>query len=489
MWRGCAEPSLLLLFLAILLAWGRPVLADAPIEIGRTIFVVNDVQGRLGEEQPKRVVLNDDVLYQEDIITADQAETIMEFRDGSTFEVGPGATVRIDSFVFNPDEGVSHKAVSVGRGVFRYISGLAAKDQDTRISTGNGVLAVRGSVVAGIVDPDVPHFVYVGDGSAVFSNDAGSTELRPGQAVAVPSRNTTVMRPETMPPAIAAQALQAIERRLPRRDVLRNRPPPSEAWLKRAGAANLIPVGEQLQRQSASRSLSALAAVAARSSIAAELGLLVEGHRRNLFDGAQNKRTPEQQAFISAAARQIPTAPTLIARTTAQSGALHRSASLAGTRVVMSGVAAAAPSPDVMNRVASNAVRVNPAAAPVIRQATPAALQPPHAGGAVPPSRVRTGEKKPPRDLGGGASAAQPRPASPIPDSRRPPGPVGQASAPRPANPPERSRRPAQRLRAPLPRLAAKPVRQVTRPPIAKTSPRKLPARQRRQGTAPTPLR
>ena len=159
-----------------------PALADAPIEIGRTIFVAKDVQGRMGEEQPKRILVNDDVLYQEYILTADQAETIMEFRDGSTFEVGPGAVVRIDSFVFNPDEGISHKAVSVGRGVFRYISGLSAKEQDTKISTGNGVLAVRGSVVAGIVDPDVPDFVYVGEGSAVFSNNASSTELRPGHA-------------------------------------------------------------------------------------------------------------------------------------------------------------------------------------------------------------------------------------------------------------------------------------------------------------------
>ena len=486
--RGCAEPSLLLLFLAVLLAWAEPALADAPIEIGRTIFVANDVQGRLGEEQPKRVVVNDDVLYQEYILTADQAETIMEFRDGSTFEVGPGAVVRIDSFVFNPDEGIGHKAVSVGRGVFRYVSGLTAKEQDTRISTGNGVLAIRGSVVAGIVDPDVPDFVYVGEGSAVFTNDAGSTGLQPGQAVAVPSRTTTVMRSETMPPAVAAQALQAIERRLPQRDVLRNRPPPSEAWLKRAGAANLLPVAEQ-QRQMAPPSPSALSAIAARSSIASELGLLVEGHRRGLFDGAQSKRTPEQQAFIAAATRQIPAAPMLIARTTTQSGALHRSSSLAAARVVMSGVAAAAPSPDVANRVATNAVRVNPAAVSVIRQTMPAAFQTPHAGEAVPPDRARTGEKKLSAKIGSVAPPPPTRPVPHIPESRPSPAPGGQASASRRAKPPEPARAAAQRPRAPQSRPAAMPVRQITRAPIAKIPARKLPVRDRRQGAASAPSR
>jgi mannose-6-phosphate isomerase-like protein (cupin superfamily) len=158
--------------------------------------------------------------------------------------VGPGAAVRIDAFVFNPDESVSRKVVSVGHGVFRYISGLTANQQDTKILTSNGALAVRGSVAAGIVDAEVPNFIYVGEGNAVFTNDSGSTDLRPGDAIAVPSRTTAVMRPEAMPPAIAAQALQAIERRLPRRDVLRHRPPPDEAWLKRVGGANLLPVAE-----------------------------------------------------------------------------------------------------------------------------------------------------------------------------------------------------------------------------------------------------
>src|SRR6202140_4191096 len=154
---------------ALLALWfgcGPIAAAEAPIEIGRTIFVVNDVEGKTGEAEPKRVVVNENVLYEEDIITAAEAETIMEFRDGSTFEVGPGAVVRIDSFVFNPDESVSRKTVSVGRGVFRYISGIAANEQDTKISTGNGVLAIRGSVVSGIVDPELPTFVYVGEGAA-----------------------------------------------------------------------------------------------------------------------------------------------------------------------------------------------------------------------------------------------------------------------------------------------------------------------------------
>lgn len=466
--------------------------ADAPIEIGRTIFVVNDVEGKLGEADAKRVVVNENVLYEEDIITADQAETIMEFRDGSTFEVGPGARVRIDSFVFNPEESVSRKAVSVGRGVFRYISGIAADEQDTKISTGNGVLAIRGSVVSGIVDPEVPTFVYVGEGAATFTNDAGSTDLQPGAAIAVPSRTVPVMRSAAMPPAIAAQALQAIERRLPPRDVLRNRPQPDPAWLRRAGAANLLSVAEQARRQGAAPARP-LPAASGPSPIARELGLLVEGHRRNLFDGAQTARTPEQQAFIAEATRTVPNAPILVARSTIQAGALHQSARLAGTAVVIRGVAAAAPSAEVVTRIATAAVRANPAAAPVIAQNATAGLpgparariamqlskaaaeaKKPQAGIANPPARPAASGRASERQKAVGAG----RPPLRQEAERRPPAsrpqPIERASAARPGGAPAAARP------TPRPQAAVRPPparKQIsTRPTPKKPPPHKQPS-------------
>jgi fructose-specific component phosphotransferase system IIB-like protein len=401
-------------FAAAWLAGTGIALADAPIEIGRTIFVVNDVQGRMGEAEPQRITLNENVLYEEDIITADKAETIMEFRDGSTFQVGPGAVVRIDSFVFNPEESVSRKAVTVGRGVFRYVSGIAANEQETKVSTGNGVLAVRGSVVSGIVDPEVPAFFHVGEGAAVFTNDAGSMEMRPGHAIAVPSRTTPVMRPDAMPPAVAAQALQAIERRLPPREVLRNRPPPTEAWLRRAGAANLLPVAEQARALNAAAGPRPLSGASGPSPIARELGLLNEGHRRNLFNGAQTVRTPDQQAFIAQAARTVPGAPAVLTRSTALASSLHQSARLAGTKIVIHGITKAAPSPEVLTQVASAAVRADPTAAPIITQTATAAYQGPDRARLAAQLGKATAEAKktPPRSA---IPVSAPVPAPPAP--------------------------------------------------------------------------
>ena len=155
--------------------------------------------------------------FEEDITTGDDAKAVIEFRDGSTFEIGPDAAVRIDSFIFNPEESTSHKALQVTRGVFRYVSGYVASDQNTQITTPDGQMGIRGSVAEGIVDPAVPDFVYLGEGSATFTNSAGSSALQPGNSIAVPSAATPPMAAEAMPAPVAAQALQAIESRLPPR--------------------------------------------------------------------------------------------------------------------------------------------------------------------------------------------------------------------------------------------------------------------------------
>jgi len=341
-------------------------------DIGRSVIVVNDVDGQLGDAPAKHVQVNDDILFQEDITTGDAAKAVIEFRDGSTFEMGPNAAVRIDSFIFNPEESTSHKALQVARGVFRYVSGYVSSDQNTQITTPAGAMTIRGSVAEGIVDPSIPDFLYLGEGNATFSNSAGSSPLVPGDSIAVPSATTQPMAASAMPAPVAAQALQAIENRLPPRSDLANRSPADDAWLKQAGAADLVPVAEQ-QRQQAATIARPLPAGAGPGRLAGELSLLTEANRLDLFNGRQATRTPEQQAFLARAAREHPDAPTLLRRFDAQSRTLHSATMDRGTNFVLRGVGHSAASVDVMRRVIAASVHANPsAAASIQRRATEA---------------------------------------------------------------------------------------------------------------------
>jgi hypothetical protein len=341
----------------------------APAQIGRSILVVKDVDGQLGDAPAHRLKINDDIVFSEDITTGADAKTVIEFRDGSTFEIGADAVVRIDSFIFNPEESTSHKAVQVTRGVFRYVSGYVASDQDAKITTPAGEMGIRGSVVEGIVDPSIPDFVYVGEGIATFTNGAGTSDLVAGGSIAVPSATTPPMAAAAMPAAIAAQAVQVIERRLPPRSSFEGRPD-NEAWLKQAGTADLVPAADQrrLQTPVAPRPLPA---PPARGSLAGELGLLTEGNRVNLFHGGQAPRTPEQTAFLTRAAHDNPNAAAVMQRYQLQARTIHQASMTAGTALVIRGVGRVAPSVDVMRRVTDASVRANPIAATAIaRHAT-----------------------------------------------------------------------------------------------------------------------
>jgi hypothetical protein len=356
-------------------------------QIGRSIFIANDVDGKTGDTPAKKIAVNDDVMFEEDITTGSDAKAVLEFRDGSTFEVGPDAAVRIDSFVFNPEESTSHKALSVTRGVFRYVSAYVASDQETKITTPSGSMGIRGSVAEGVVDPAVPDFLYLGEGRATFTNSAGSSTLQPGNSIAVPSAATPPMAPEAMPVPVAAQALQAIESRLPPRAALASRPAADDAWLKRAGAADLVPAAEQQRAQQAAAISRPLPSVTGHGRLAGELGLLTEANRLQLFNGRQATRTLEQTAFLARAARENPNAVVVMRRFNAQSAATHRAAMTAGTEFVIRGVGHAARSAEVMRRVTAASVRANPGAAALINRHAGEAYRGPDRGGLTRPVR------------------------------------------------------------------------------------------------------
>lgn len=345
----------------------QPAAGSGPIDIGRSTVVVNDVDGQFGDAPAKHIAVNDDIVFQEDITTGDGAKAVVEFRDGSTFELGPNTAVRIDSFIFNPEESTSEKTVKVAKGVFRYVSGYVASEQNTQLVTPAGAMAIRGSVAEGIVDPGVPDFVYLGEGAATFTNSAGNTPLQPGNSIAVPSAQTQPMAASAMPAPVAAQALQAIENRLPPRADLANRSPEDEAWLKRVGTADLVPVAEQ-RRLEAATAARPLPTVAGPGALAGELSLLTEANRLDLFNGRQTARTPEQAAFLVRAAREHPGAATVLRRFDTQSRALHAATMDRGTSFVLRGVGHAAPSADVMRRVTAASVRANPRAAATIER-------------------------------------------------------------------------------------------------------------------------
>jgi hypothetical protein len=299
---GTLLKSAVALVLALLVGAAPPLRAEPvseKIEVGRSALVINQVIGKFGEAEPAPINLDDQVLFNEDISTGAAAKTVVRFRDGSTFAMGPDAVARIDSFVFNPEESVSHKTVTVTQGVFRYISGIAAKDQNTEIKITSGTMSIRGSVVSGVVTPGVPPLLFVAEGSASFTNASGSSDVAAGQGIAVPSASTPPMNPANLPPAVIAQALSVIEPLLPPPQTQSSLTPPNIQILGQQGRLNLVPVATQQALQAGAAAPPPLRGNSPATTLSRALPLLNQANTVGLLNASQSSPTPQQQAFLN----------------------------------------------------------------------------------------------------------------------------------------------------------------------------------------------
>ena len=161
--RSSWRAAVALVLLAALGGLAGPSMAaatpDLPL-IGRSAVVTNDVESQLPTSpERKKVVVNEDVFLNETVYTVSDSAMVVEFRDGSTLELGPDAVFTIDKLVFNPEKSTTEKAVNIIQGTFRYVSGFAVDKQTVDIKTPSGTLGIRGSVVVGLVDIKAPVFI------------------------------------------------------------------------------------------------------------------------------------------------------------------------------------------------------------------------------------------------------------------------------------------------------------------------------------------
>ncbi|GFZ92313.1 hypothetical protein GCM10011497_22870 [Elstera cyanobacteriorum] len=220
-----------------------------PKVVGRAAIVQDVVKGRttLTDE---RVIKLDDILFaQEQVVTGPKSKALIEFRDGTTLELGPNGALTIDKMVFDPEGGKKDKAVSISRGLFRLVSGAAAPDSSTTIKTPSGTIGIRGSLIAGVVPSDAnqPTVFVGGSGNFTVTNGAGTTSFTGGQAVAVSGRNQAPTPPGRVPDVVAGAVVQSISSTLGTTPP--STPPASPGTQQAMNLANTVPATQQQQQQ------------------------------------------------------------------------------------------------------------------------------------------------------------------------------------------------------------------------------------------------
>lgn len=237
------HPLYILAVSLVLLGFGLPShTAFAQQRVGVDSGVNPSATGIPPGALPRRLVLGQDVVFNERITTEQQGQTQVLFVDESTLSVGPNANMVIDQFVYDPTAGTGKLVASLGRGVFRFVGGkLSKQDNAVTLRTPTATIGIRGGVV--LIDQAANghlevEFVY-GKGVTITGlNGASQTIYRPGFAVSVAGPGAAPSDPGPAPPGFGAGALAQLDGHIGSSG---GAPAvPTEATVTNSGIANVI---------------------------------------------------------------------------------------------------------------------------------------------------------------------------------------------------------------------------------------------------------
>jgi trimeric autotransporter adhesin len=166
---------------------------------------------------PRRLVIGQDIVFNERITTETSGQTQVLFVDESTLSIGPNANMVIDQFVYNPNTGTGKMLASVTRGVFRFVGGkLSKQDNAVAFRTPAATIGIRGGVI--LVNQAANGALEVifeyGKGVTVTGrNGVSQTVFRPGFEVRVSKPGASPSDPAPAPRGSAAALLAHLDGR------------------------------------------------------------------------------------------------------------------------------------------------------------------------------------------------------------------------------------------------------------------------------------
>ena len=161
-WKmGSAEAASALA--ALLLSLVAVQSAQAADKVGVAAAVKPEATSQPPGGETTTLNIGKSVLYNERIDTSSSGVVQVLLLDGSTFTVGPGSSLVIDKFVYNPSSGKGALVASFSKGALRFVGGkLSKQEQGIAVKTPAGALTVRGGIALIKVNgPNQAWFVFV----------------------------------------------------------------------------------------------------------------------------------------------------------------------------------------------------------------------------------------------------------------------------------------------------------------------------------------
>lgn len=235
-----------LLLVSSLIALSQPSTAAEAVRVGMASSVKEDVSAINEGAAPRPLAIGEDVFFNERVVTTKTSSAVLQFRDRSTLEVGPNATLIINKSVYNPVESVSEKTITVVAGAFRFVSGVAVKSSQTDIRTPAGTLGIRGSIVIGTVSDQGDVALMPVQGTPSWTNASGTRPVPQGGALVATRSTGQTFTTAQVPASFAAIVRQVMTQLGVNPPVLQNFSPAQKAANARD---HLVSVNQQNQLQ------------------------------------------------------------------------------------------------------------------------------------------------------------------------------------------------------------------------------------------------
>ncbi|MDA1097905.1 MAG: FecR domain-containing protein [Proteobacteria bacterium] len=182
-----------LVFAAIVALTLQPVLAQAQVAVGNANKIVSGVRG-VWQSNTRTLNLKDEVFSNEQVNTDADSAARFIFRDDTLLSIGASSSVTLDKFVFDNDASKSQVALSMSKGVMRFVSGNLPKNLYS-IRTPAALIGIRGTILVITVALNGVTSVSVIEGAATVTalgttttvNAGFSTSVTPGAPPAPPT--------------------------------------------------------------------------------------------------------------------------------------------------------------------------------------------------------------------------------------------------------------------------------------------------------------
>jgi hypothetical protein len=184
-------PPRLVRLLGVLVLAAMPLTVQAAEDQARVGFVdkVEKEASVVSGESATAAIVGTSVHMNDELRTGAEGRLQVTFRDNTVLTLGENASVVVNRYVYDPDQGVGETVLQATKGAFRFASGRIKelKQSTIAISTPAADIGVRGTEFWG--GPiEGKYGVLLLEGEVTVSNQAGTVTLAtPGQGTDIPS--------------------------------------------------------------------------------------------------------------------------------------------------------------------------------------------------------------------------------------------------------------------------------------------------------------